>query len=84
MDGWLNYTGRIMRLVVAGFALALGGVLGLGGGACFAQQAKKSAAPNPKKNVWMAINQTGVPGPMVAKSRICSPMITVLETNTAR
>ncbi len=36
-----------MRLVVAGFALALGGVLGLGGGSCFGQQAK-SAAPNPK------------------------------------
>ena len=46
-----------MRLVVAGFALALGGVLGLGGGACFAQQAKKSAAPNPKKNVCAIVSK---------------------------
>jgi hypothetical protein len=42
----LHYTGRIMRWAVAGFALALGWVLGLGVEACFGQ-AKSSA---PKKN----------------------------------
>jgi hypothetical protein len=55
VDGWLNYTGRIMRLVVTGFALALGGVLGLGGGSCFAQA--KSVASNPKKNVCAIITR---------------------------
>jgi hypothetical protein len=45
-----------MRWVVAGLALALGGVLGLGGGAGFAQQAK-GAAPNPKKNACAIVSK---------------------------
>ena len=45
-----------MRLVVAGFALALGGVLGLGGGCCFGQQAK-SSVPNPKKNICAIVSR---------------------------
>ena len=45
-----------MRLVVAGFGLALGGVLGLGGGSCFGQQAK-NAAPNPKKNACAIVSR---------------------------
>ena len=45
-----------MGLGVAGFALALGGVLGLGGGSCFGQQAK-GAAPNPKKNACAIVSK---------------------------
>jgi hypothetical protein len=50
-----------MRVVVAGCALALGWVLGLGGGSCAAQVKSpapvKSSAPNPKKNACAIVTK---------------------------
>ena len=43
-----------------------------------------SEVKNPKQNTCATISHTGVPAPMVAKSRMSRPMISVFEISTPR